>query len=421
MSTRTPHPRRRIPDTQIASDRRETVLGIAVLLLAAAVIYLSTAAIDGSPLDGGTTLRVPLPDGSPIVRAGDPVRIGGRRTGQVRKVALNAQGSGAVATIELTGGAKVGPDASARVRLKGLAGATYLELTPGDTARPLRDGQALRAGRVQGAAQLADVVAAFDAATRRGLARTTTAMGEGLAGRGTTLNHTLAALAPTARATAPLLRAMTPQPGTLTVLVDGAARLADDVAGPDLRALLPAARGVLTTTGAGAGDLGAAVDALPGLERQAGRTLPRADALLADLRGAATDLGPGVRALRAALPALRRAEGRAAGLADLAAVGRRATPVVRLTVPVALQLRGTATGLGAATAPVATLSDGLVPYRHELVEAPAGFTRWGGFRYDQGQAAGSKAVRFSMVFTCSGGRSPYGAPGSGPGDRKACP
>jgi len=71
-------------------------------------------------------------------------------------------------------------------------------------------------------------------------------------------------------------------------------------------------------------------------------------------------------------------------------------------------------------APLGDLSHYLVPYRTELVQAPAGFDRWGGFRYDAGQAAGHRAVRFSMVFTCAKARDPYPAPGQAHRDRQAC-
>ncbi|WP_354701685.1 hypothetical protein DSM112329_02011 [Paraconexibacter sp. AEG42_29] len=422
MSTRRPQPRTRVPDTQIASVRRETVLGLVVLLFVGVIAYLSTTAINGTPFTSAYEVRVPLPAESPVVRDGDPVRIGGRRAGQVRSVELGADGRTALALIELPDH-RVGPGASARVRLKGLAGATYVALSPGDTRRPLPSGATLAAGSVTGAAQLSDVVAAFDAETRGALGRTLTGSGGGLAGRGTTLNRTLATLPGTLAQATPLLRAMVPQPGALTGLVDafdGIAGAAAPSGTTDLRRLVPAARRVLQTTGAAAGDLDRTLATLPATQRQITRTLPRADTLLADVRAAAGRLRPGVQALRSALPAVLRVEDRRAGLTTLADVGRTAKPVLDMTLPVTLQLRGTATALSAVSDPLAKLATDLVPYRNELTEAPAGFTRWGDFVYQDGQAKGHRAVRFSMVFTPPCHRSAFSPPGTGAGNRKAC-
>jgi ABC-type transporter Mla subunit MlaD len=412
----------RVPDTDIASPRRELTLGVLVLLLVAVIAYLSTTALSGSPFSSHYEVRMPLPADGPVLRDGDPVRVAGRRAGQVRHVEVAADGRTGVATLTLTDG-KVGPGAGARVRLKGLAGSTYVELQRGDTRRPLPSGATLAAARVHGAPQLSDVVAAFDRQTRGALARTITATGTALGGRGTELNRTLATLPDALTRATPLLRALVPERGAVSGLVDAVDRVADAAAPAGSTALgdlLPAARAVLQATGAASGDLGATLAALPAAERQLARTLPRADALLDDVRAAAVRLRPGVDALRTALPAVLRVEDRRAGLGRLAALGRTATPVVRATLPVVLQLRGSATALSAVATPVAKLSTDLVPYRKELVEAPAGFTRWGDFVYQDGQAKGHRAVRFSMVFTCAHRRNPYPAAGTAQADRELC-
>ena len=71
-----------------------------------------------------------------------------------------------------------------------------------------------------------------------------------------------------------------------------------------------------------------------------------------------------------------------------------------------------AAAVTASTEPVVKLADYLIPYGTELVDGPGGFTRWGEYRYPDGQASGHKAVRFTMIFTCAKARDPYPAPGA---------
>ena len=59
-------------------------------------------------------------------------------------------------------------------------------------------------------------------------------------------------------------------------------------------------------------------------------------------------------------------------------------------------------------------------YPDEVFAGPHGFTTWGKFAYDEGQAKGAKAVRFTPVFTCAPGRNAYPAPGEAATDREPC-
>jgi hypothetical protein len=132
-------------------------------------------------------------------------------------------------------------------------------------------------------------------------------------------------------------------------------------------------------------------------------------------------LAPGVQALGQAIPGLRTVEAHGAAITGLAGVARTAAPVLRALAPVAADLRGPAAGLTPFTDPVVELARALAPYGSELVQAPLGFSQWGGTTYDFGQAPGHRAVRFTMILTCGLARDPYPAPGQAAKDRKACP
>ncbi|MFL5846049.1 MAG: MlaD family protein [Solirubrobacteraceae bacterium] len=389
-------------------------LGIAVALLAAAATWLSTTAIDGGPLEHARTARVALPAGGPILKDGDDVRISGVRVGQVREVALTPDGARATITI---GDERLRSDAVARVQLRGLAGAVDVDLDPGDSGRELPDGALVRGSA---GTQLTDVVAGFDADTRRALARTVQTFGVGLAGRGEALNRTLGNLSPALERLTPLLQAMRPAPGALGDFVVQAERVAAAVPADDLEGLVAAAAPTLRTLAARSDDLAATIDAAPALEGQAARTLPVADRLLDRLEPTVRALEPGVRSLAAALPDLQAVEDRGAALEDLARVGRAASPVLTSATPVVRALFDSTASLAALTAPVDDLVQYLLPYDEELVEAPAGFTRWGDFTYDEGQGKGHRAVRFSMVFTCAKARDPYPKPGKADAERERC-
>jgi ABC-type transporter Mla subunit MlaD len=396
---------------------RHLALGIAVALLAALLTYLSTVAIDGSPLGGERTVRIVVPAAGPIVKAGDDVRVAGVRVGEVRDVRLEREG--AVATLA-TGDAVLHRDAAAAVQLRGLAGAVDVELDPGHIGPPLPAGALLGRERTRAGTQVTDVIAGFGADTRAALARTLRVTGAGLAGRGEAVNRTLGNLAPALDGMTPLLQALQPPGGALAGVIVQASRVAAAVPARDLAGLVSAAATVATATAARTGPIAATIDGAPGLEVQAARTLPAADRLLDRLAPALTALGPGVRSLAGALPDLRGIEARRGTLDRLAGVARAAPPVLRDATPVIAGLFDSAASLAALSPPTGELAQSLIPYGTELVEAPAGFTRWGSYTYAQGQGSGHRAVRFTMVFTCARARDPYPAPGVAAQERSSC-
>lgn len=436
--------RRRRPAHSADRRTRDAVLG--VLLLAVVLVggYLSTVAIDGGPLSNPYTVSVVVPDGAPLLKDGDDVRIAGERAGVVRDVrtateresarlaGTTAAGSpgaggttardvgaspGTVVQIALDAG-PIGRDARAAVRLRGVAGAVYVDLQPGDASRPLADG-AILTGPAQSATQLSDVATMFDASTRRAVRRTVRGVGGGLRGRGDELNHVIAALPSTLDRATPLARAATPAPGALSELLGDASpvlRAAD--ADGDLARTAPALRRVVAAVPNG--PLRDAVQALSPAQRELRAVLPGAERLLADAGAAARELRPVTGALDRTLPVTNDALAGVPGIQAFRRLGTAATPVLDRTLPVLRDARDPAALLTPIAAPLGPLSSYMAPYRRDIVEAVSGFNRWGDFAFEDGLAKGARAVRFSLVLTCHGNRTPYPAPDEASKERKAC-
>jgi ABC-type transporter Mla subunit MlaD len=375
-------------------SQRAAGLGVIAFAIVAAVV--STLAVNGLPfVSGGHRLTVALPAEAPLLKAGDEVRIAGQRVGTVKAVEPGR------ARLDLD--RDPGDRRHARVRLRGMAGAVYVELTPGAPA-------------TAASVDLPHVISAFDASTRAALARTLRGAG-GLAGHGEDLNDTLKEAPPALEDLTPLMHAARPA----STLLRPADRVARALGDEDLGRLATGAARLGGPLADEADAVGAAIDAMPGLESRIAAVLPQADPVLEDATAAASDLRPAVAALARALPSARRLEVDSPKFADARSLLTIARPVIdRARGVVATDARWAAATIGPIARPVGVLARAVVPYAFEIVDAPLGFDRWGGFRYDAGQGSGHKAVRFTMVFTCAKARDPYPAPGAAIKEREKC-
>jgi phospholipid/cholesterol/gamma-HCH transport system substrate-binding protein len=172
-------------------DRHHLGLGLLVLLLGTVAAVISVMAINGLPFSDRYRVDAIVPASGPIVRPGDEVRVAGRRVGEVREVETATDGRRV--TMELTEGA-IGPDARATVRLRGLAGAVFIELDPGVAAAELDSGATIPRDRTATGVQLTDVIEGFDDRTRTALRQAAVGYGAGMAGRGEAVFSTVADL-----------------------------------------------------------------------------------------------------------------------------------------------------------------------------------------------------------------------------------
>lgn len=402
--------------------RHEFALGLAVVAAMALMVWVSIVAISGVPFSNPYKLEAVLPAGAPLMKDGDDVRVAGQRAGQVREVLPGPEG-GTLIKMDLNEGT-VGEDARARVRIRGLAGSVYVDITRGDTSRPLPSGARIPMSRTSSGVQLISVVADFDRAARDAISRSLERYGGALAGQGSVVNELIGDLAPASERLGPLMQAFAPEPGQLSGLLR-ATRLTMRGLAPagssDLGGLLASTAEVMAAVADRRDALATVIDRLSPFEDEALASLPLARDTLVDAESAVTELQPGARELVVALPAVNRLLATRRPLASIGPLARAALPVVTAGVPLVGELRRPGLTLSPLAAPLGPFSTYLARYRDDLYAAPEAFTRWGQHRYSFGMASGARAVRFAPVFTCQFGRNPYPEPGSAPRDRKACP
>jgi phospholipid/cholesterol/gamma-HCH transport system substrate-binding protein len=319
----------------------------AVAIVATVVgVFLSYNAHEGLPFVPTYQVRVEVPDAAELV-AGDEVRVGGARVGQIKEIeAVPAGRHGAPkARIELALDVDQNPlpvDTRVQVRPRSILGSKYLGLTPGRSRKGLRPGGTLPLRRSQSVVELDEAFNAFDPDTTRGLRGTVGGLGDALAGRGSSFNQAIEA---TNRLLPPLqrvLRVLVSPDTDLPGFVDGAAattRALAQVAGP-LGSLFDRGAVTLAALDAAGDSLGATIEALPPTEAVGTRSLRRLTPVLADAAAIARGLQPGARvlpaasrdladAVDAAIPVLRHTTGRTLGatLASLERFARDPAPL----------------------------------------------------------------------------------------------
>jgi phospholipid/cholesterol/gamma-HCH transport system substrate-binding protein len=390
-----------------------------VLLVGALAVVISITAINGLPFSHPYRVDAIVPGSGPIVRPGDEVRVAGRRVGEVREV--EPAPGGRRVTMELSEG-EVGPGATATVRLRGLAGAVFVELDPGDAAAADPDGATIPRPDTASGVQLTDVIEGFDTNTRTALRRAATGYGAGIAGRGPELNRALADLPPVLEGVTPLLRALDPRPGALSALVADAGTVtgALGAGAPALAELITASRELFEATASERRALGDSIEAAPGAQSELAKLTPRAAPLLDDLVTTSRQLTPAAQELERALPAVNGVLDRGPELGGLARLAAQASPLLDAADPLPAAYEPAALTLAPLVDAGEPLAEYAGRYRDEIFNGPYGFTTWGGFTYEQGEASGAKAVRFAPVFTCAPGRDPYPAPGEAANDRQPC-
>jgi phospholipid/cholesterol/gamma-HCH transport system substrate-binding protein len=392
----------------IRRSRRRGVVGLAVAAGIALLTYVAFVLPTGLPLTKPYTVHTVVPADAPVIKRGDEVRVAGHRVGRVTKV--TAARAGRRLELDIASGA-IGRAASATVEVRGLAGPNFVALRAGDRSDPLPSGATIPGAVAD--EDLASVAGQFRDDTLRALAGTLSGYGAGLAGEGPNLNRLIEDLAPATRDITPVLRALRGRPGDLTAIVGSLDRVLRAFAPPSgaLDGFVTGADGTFGAMGRAASRLAGALEAAPQFESQLAHTAPVATPLLEHAARLGRDLEPGIRALNAALPDVNAVLARGHGLDALAELARKALPVVRDARPVLLRLAGPAASLRPLAAALGGIADYTNPYGGDIVQSLEYLKSWSGNRYQDGQARGAYAVRFTPVFTCHKPRNPYPSPG----------
>jgi phospholipid/cholesterol/gamma-HCH transport system substrate-binding protein len=416
--------RHRVTRAAKRADGHPLALGLLTIALILLFTFVGFKALNGVPFQNTYTLSAVLPPDSPPLKDGDMVRVAGQRAGTIRKVSVGHDGL--LVKMELTpSNGPVGQNARAEVRQRSIGGVYYVQVTRGDyKQRPLPEGATLPRRQTSTGGDLLTIIERFDQDSRDAMARTVSAFGTGLTGRGEDLNRGLADLRPALSQAIPILDAATPGTGRFADLLAQIRRTGRSLAPPGddgLQGLLPAARTTLQTFDASAGDIQRSLTALRPFEDQALRTLPIARAVLDGAGALSRELRPGVAALADALPGvntllqsgavLQHESARLAGAADPAlGAGPDAFAELREALPL----------IAPAAKPIASISAYLAPYDREAFvlgdslirgtsQVPAPGT-------DLGTNKGARVQRLHYLLTCMKARNSYPNPGGDAAD-----
>ena len=179
------------PSSQPTRPAVIVATAVAALAIALALTWFALVAPRGVPGVSYYELDAEFANAA-NVGVGSDVRVSGRRVGQVTDTRLHA----GRATLSLQLASSEGPlrsDSRARIALKGLLGAKFVEITPGRTGQELESGATLTTRQTSTAVELLDVAQALDAPHRRRLQHTVRGLGAGFLGRGEDANETLRA------------------------------------------------------------------------------------------------------------------------------------------------------------------------------------------------------------------------------------
>ncbi|MGZ5332865.1 MAG: MlaD family protein [Solirubrobacterales bacterium] len=187
-----------------------TLVGAVTVLVSIVAVFLAYNANNGLPFVPTYRISVEVPNANTL-RAGNEVRIGGARVGQVIGVTPQSAEDGSVsAKVDLELDKDVDPlpsDSTVAVRARSAFGLKYLELTPGTSDQGLQTAGILplSAARTE-PVDLDQVLNTFDQPTRDAIQSNLLEFGNALAGRGAQLNAGLQELRPLLDTLEPVMR-----------------------------------------------------------------------------------------------------------------------------------------------------------------------------------------------------------------------
>ncbi len=304
------------------------VMGVAIVAIAAVLMYISYTAQNGLPWQQSYSVRIAVPDAGKLIKNTE-VRVGGARVGQVLAIeAVPRRGKvppHAVLDVELTEDvAPLPADTTAEVRLASVLGGKFVELVPGQSRRTIPENGTLGLANARSGVEIEDALAVFDPEGRAALRRTIGALGEALAGRGEAINETIATTAPLMPPLQRVLAMLSARDTRLGEFVRGAAAATTALAplAPELAQLVGHSSDTLGALDRAGDSLGEGIERFPpaaGATQSALRTLgPVLDdtaAISRDLQPAAEVLGPTSRRLSSTARTAIRVDPKVATLA----------------------------------------------------------------------------------------------------------
>jgi phospholipid/cholesterol/gamma-HCH transport system substrate-binding protein len=170
-----------------ASPLTIVVAALAAFAVLAGLTMVALVAPRGVPGLKYYELKAQFDDASQIADLSE-VRMAGRHVGQVTGSRLR-DGKATVDLQFFPGQDPLPADTTARIRLKGLLGAKFVDVSPGHQRETIPSGATLPARQTSTAVELLDVLQALDGPTRQHLQTSVRGLGEGFLGRGDDLNQ----------------------------------------------------------------------------------------------------------------------------------------------------------------------------------------------------------------------------------------
>jgi phospholipid/cholesterol/gamma-HCH transport system substrate-binding protein len=286
---------------------RIAVMALFALSSFGACLYLWMAFGGASPMKAkGYRLHIAFPEATQLANQSD-VRISGVTVGKVITLAPGASNR-TETTIELKNKyAPIPTDSRAILRVKSLLGETYVELSPGNRKGPmLPDGGSLNPGQVAPTVELDEILATFDAPTRKAFQTWMESQAAAVQGRGPDINAFFGNLPGFTEKFDKLFETLDAQQAATSKAISTTGEVFDAISAREgeLRALVTESQRLFATTAARNDDLAKIFQKLPRFERESSATLPRLTQFGHHARPAIQQLQPAATAMKPAFSAL---------------------------------------------------------------------------------------------------------------------
>jgi ABC-type transporter Mla subunit MlaD len=173
------------------------LVGAMTLLVILVAVFLAYNANEGLPFVPTRELKVDVASGSDLID-GNEVREGGFRIGLVQTMTPIELPTGQVAaqlTLQLTNAqGKIPVDSTVEVRPLSVLGLKYVNLNVGHAKRIFADGGTMPISQTEVPVQFEDIFQMFNPKTRTAIDNNLVGFGDAIAGRGSSLNDTIASL-----------------------------------------------------------------------------------------------------------------------------------------------------------------------------------------------------------------------------------
>jgi virulence factor Mce-like protein len=287
-------------------------LGLAAISVIAIVGYVSYTALRGLPFQSRYHVSVEVPNADRLIATND-VRIGGIRVGQVSGLVAQpaAPGGRSFARVELALDPSVGRlpvDTKVRVRPASVLGATYVELTLGESKLKIPERGTLPLSRTSHTVELVDLFGIFDRSLRRNFRGAVRGLAEGVDGRGRALNSMIGSLSGVMPPLTRVARSLAAPTTRLSAFLHAYASSADAFApvSTDLARLVSGGASTFDALAQERAALAATIESAPPSERAATVALERLRPGLDGLATLMADLRPAGQLLPGTLSRLNR-------------------------------------------------------------------------------------------------------------------